>query len=230
MVDKKITDYAALTAAASATGDLIEIVDISEAAVEDQNKSMDRTQLRLMTGSAIGKQTITIPASGLSPSVTAGCAVFASFETTAGRPDIKGLAFDSVIEEHAQIQIAMPKKWDLGTITFQPFWTKIAAPTGGLDGVAWGLQAVAVGDDESFDQVYGTEILVGLDTVKSTEDLFVGAESAVVTIANTPAANNVVEFQISRVVASGSPLDDMDVDAWLTSLKIFYTILAGTDD
>lgn len=44
MADKKITDYSAITGANTAAGDLIEIVDISETAAVDKNKSITRDE------------------------------------------------------------------------------------------------------------------------------------------------------------------------------------------
>ena len=53
----------------------------------------------------------------------------------------------------AQFQIAFPKSWNEGTITFQAYWTTTATDT---DGVAWGLQGVAVSDNDTIDVAYGT--------------------------------------------------------------------------
>ena len=175
-----------------------------------------------------GKHTLWVPAGAMTPSTTAGCAALATTETTAGSPDMSTLDFDTTTEEHAQFSVCFPKSWNLGAITFQPVWTKSGAVTGGLDGVAWGLQGVCMADDASIDQVYGTEVTVGLDAAKTVEDVFMSAESADVTI--TGAADDTICFlQISRVVASTSPLDDMDVDARLLGVRVFYITDAETD-
>ena len=176
-----------------------------------------------------GKQTIWIPSAAMRPSVTAGCATLASVETTAGRPDLIVLDYDSSTEEHAQFSIAMPKRWNLGTVTFQAFWTKSGTPTGGLDGVVWGLEAVAVTADGTIDVAYGTEVVVGVDAIQTVEDLWATAESGAVTIAGTPADDDLCFFQVSRVVGSSSPLDDMDLDARLLGVKLFWTSDAVVD-
>ncbi len=214
MADSKIPDLTETTAPAG--DDEIEISDTSQSA-GSKSRRMKRDNF------ISGKQTIWVPAAAMIPSVTNGCGAAASAETTAGQPDMIHLPFDPATEEHAQFSIAFPKSWNLGTVTFRPFWTRIVAPTGGLDGVVWGLQALSVSDDESIDQAYGTEILVDIDAAKSTEDLWVGAESAAVTIAGTPADDDLCFFQVSRVVASSSPLDDLDVDACLLGIQLFYT-------
>lgn len=175
----------------------------------------------------IGKHTIWIPAAAMTPSVTAGCGSLNRAETTAGRPDIKYLPFDASTEEHAQFNVAFPKSWGLGTVTYQAFWSRIAAPTGGADDVHWGLQGVSITDDVTLDSAYGTEVEVDVDEAQATEDLWVSAESGAVTIALTPIDDDLCEFQISRVV--GSETGGLDVDACLVGIKLFYTIDTGTD-
>ncbi len=216
MADTKLSALTELAAAPAATDEFY---------INDGGTSKRITAANMLSA----KHTIWVPAAAMTPSATAGCAPFATFETTAGQPDIQYLAFDTTTEEHAQFSVAFPKSWNLGTITFQPFWSRIAAPTAGLDGVAWGLQGLAVPDDASIDQAYGTEVVVGLDAAKSTEDLWVAAESGAVTITGTPADDDLCFLQVSRVVASSSPLDDLDVDACLIGIKLFYTTDTGTD-
>lgn len=176
-----------------------------------------------------GKHTIWVPAGTMTPSTTAGCATLATVETTAGRPDFSALDFDPSTEEHAQFTISFPKSWNEGTITFQPVWTRTATPTAGLDGVVWGLQGLCVADDASIDQAYGTEVVVGLDAAKTAEDIWMSAESGAVTITGA-AVDTVCFLQISRVVGSTTPLDDMDVDARFLGVRVFYTTDAETDN
>ena len=178
----------------------------------------------------LGKNTWWFPVDIMTPSTTAGCAVLATTETTAGRPDMRTLDFDASTEEHAQFSRPFPKGYNLGTITFRAYWTHASGNTGGLDGVAWGLEAVAVTADGTIDIFYGTEIVVGVDAAQTAEDLWVTAESAAVTIAGTPAANDLCFFQISRVPSSTSPLDDLDIDARLIGIELFYTRNALNDD
>ena len=216
-VDTKLSDLTELAAAPASTDEIY---------INDGGTSKKITVANLFSG----KQTIWVPSTAMRPSTTAGCATLAGVETTAGRPDMLVLDFDTTTEEHAQFSIAMPKRWNLGTVTFQAFWTKSGTPTGGLDGVAWGLEAVAVTADGTIDVAYGTEVVVGVDAIQTVEDLWVTAESAAVTIAGTPADDDLCFFQISRVTGSTTPLDDMDVDARLLGVKLFWTGDIGTDD
>jgi len=168
--------------------------------------------------------TIWIPAAAMQPTVSNGCAALANVETTAGRPDQIVLDFDTAADEHAQFQVAFPKRWNLGTVTFQVFWTTVGAVT---TGVAWGLQGVAVSDNETIDVAYGTAVVVTDDAQGATEEMLVTAESGAVTIAGTPADNDVCFFRVFRDVSDAN--DDMTQDARLIGIKLFYTIDAGTD-
>ena len=177
-----------------------------------------------LTGIA-GKQTIWIPAAAITPTASNGCATRTQVETTAGRPDMDVLDFDASADEHAQFSVAFPKSWNLGTVTFQAFWTSTATDT---DGVAWGLQGVACSNDGTIDVAYGTAIVVTDDNISAAEDLLVTAESSAITIAGTPADDDVCYFRVFRDVSDGN--DDMTEDARLIGLKLFFTTDALNDD
>ena len=66
----------------------------------------------------VGKQTIWVPANAMTPTTSNPCADIAAVETTAGRPDMYVLDFDTSSDEHAQFTVAFPKSWNLGTITY----------------------------------------------------------------------------------------------------------------
>jgi len=171
-----------------------------------------------------GKQTIYVPANAMTPTTSNGCEAIAASETTAGRPDMYVLGFDKDADEHAQFTVAFPKSWNLGTITYQVFWSGLAATTG----VTWALQGVAMGDNTTIDVAYGTAITVDDDAQNGTELLLVAAESSAVTIAGTPADNDLCYFRIYRDVSAGN--DDMAGDARLHGVKIFFTTDALNDD
>jgi hypothetical protein len=176
-----------------------------------------------LTGIA-GKQTIWIPANAMSPTESNGCAAVTAVETTAGRPDMQVLDFDDGADEHAQFSVAFPKQWNLGTVTFQAFWCSTAADT---DGVSWGLQGVAMNDNETIDVAYGTAVVVDDANQGAAEELLVTAESTAVTIAGTPADNDLTYFRIFRDVSDAN--DTAAEDARLIGLKLFYTTDALND-
>jgi len=171
-----------------------------------------------------GKQTIWIPANAMTPTESNGCAAVETVETTAGRPDMHVLDFDDGADEHAQFSVAFPKSWNLGTVTFQVFWCSTATDT---DGVSWGLQGVAMNDNETMDVVYGTAIVVDDANQGAAEELLVTAESTAVTIAGTPADNDLTYFRIFRDVSDAN--DTAAEDARLIGLKLFYTTDALND-
>lgn len=174
--------------------------------------------------SIYGKQTLFVPAAAMRPTVSNGCAALTDVETTAGRPDMTVLDFDASSDEHAQFQIAFPKSWNLGTVTFQAFWTTTATNT---DGVAWGLQGVAVSDGDTIDAAYGTAVVVTDAGQSTAEDLYVTSESSAVTISGTPADDDVVYFRVFRDVSDAA--DTMGEDARLIGIKLFYTTDALND-
>jgi hypothetical protein len=171
-----------------------------------------------------GKHTIWVPASAMAATTSNGCANLATVETTSGRPDILSLDFDNASDEHAQFSVAFPKSWNLGTVNFQVFWASTATDT---DGVAWGLQGVACADGNTMDVAYGTGVVVTDDAQSTNEDLYVTAESGAVTIAGSPAADELTFFRIYRDVSDGN--DDMAEDAQLIGCKILYSISAEND-
>lgn len=180
----------------------------------------------VVTGAAsvpYGKQTIYLPASALVSATTAGPAS-AHLESSSNKINYSVLDFDASADEHAHFNIAFPKSWNAGTISFQVWWTTSATDT---DGVAWGLQAVAVSDNDVIDASWGTPIVVTDDAQSAALEMLVSAESAAVTIGGTPAAGDLVYFRIFRDVSDAN--DDMSEDARLVGIKVFYTTDAATD-
>lgn len=168
-----------------------------------------------------GKESMWIPSSAMKPTVTNGCAAHASVETTAGRPDMIVLDFDKDADEFAQFQIAFPKSWDEGTITYQVYWAGIAATTN----CVWTLQGVAVSDNETIDVIYGTAVAVDDAAQGAVEELLVSAESGAVTIAGTPAVGDICYFRIGRDISE----DNMAGDARLLGIKLFFNTNAKND-
>ena len=145
-------------------------------------------------------------------------------ETTATRPDLKLLDFDASTKEYAQFAIAMPKSWNLGTVTFQVFWSQGNTNTGNC---IWGLQGVGVPDDGTADVAFGTAVEVTDAGGGAVEDVLVSGTSGAITIDGTPADDDYTFFQIYRDAADGS--DTFTGDARLLGIKLFYTTDAAND-
>ena len=170
-----------------------------------------------------GKETMFVPAVAMYPSTTNPCSDVEQVETTALRPDLKVLDFAADADDFAQFAIAMPKSWNEGTVTFQPFWTVTGTNTGT---VAWQLAGVAITNDESIDTAFGTQVATtALAFSGTSNDLMVSAESGAVTIAGSPAANDMCFFQINRDTSA----DDQTGAARLLGVKMFFTTDAAND-
>lgn len=174
--------------------------------------------------SPIGRHAVPVVAGSMRPSVVGGCAALASVISASDQPDLITLNFDPTTEEYAQFSVPMPKSWNEGTITFKALWSHAATTTN--FGVAWGLQGVAIGNDDTIAVSYGTAQVV-TDTGGTTNDLYVTSESAAITIAGSPAAEDMVFFRVYRAPANGS--DTMAIDARLHAIVLFITTSAATD-
>ena len=170
-----------------------------------------------------GKETIWIPSSAMYGSETNG-ADAQQVETTATRPDLKVLDFDAGTAEYAQFAIAMPKSWNLGTVTYQVFWSPGNTNTGNC---IFGLQGVSCTEGDTADVAFGTAAEVTDAGIGTVEDVQMTAESGAVTIAGSPADNDQTFFQLYRDAADGS--DTFTGDARVLGIKLFYTTDAAND-
>lgn len=168
-----------------------------------------------------GKETIWVPAGAMTARTTNGAA---SVTTELASNDVMLTTkdFDQTTEEGVQFHVAMPKNWNESTVTFQPYWTAAS----GSGGVVWECEALARSDDDPLDTAFGTG-QTSTDTLIATNDLHIGPESSAITIGGTPAENDDVIFQITRVTSNGS--DTLTADAKLIGVKIFVTLNAAND-
>ena len=170
-----------------------------------------------------GTETIFVPAQAMFGTTTNGADAQA-VETTAIRPELKVLDFDPSTIEYAQFSIAMPKSWNLLTVTFQAFWSPSTTDTG--DAMI-GLQGVGVPNDATSDVVFGTGVTVTDTAGGAVEDVMVSPVSGAVTIAGTPADDDYTYFQVYRAATTGG--DDFTGDVRLLGIKLFYTTDAAND-
>ena len=189
------------------------------------NGVVNFTQQPTVSSAAVkvaGKETIWIPAAAMYPESTNGCASLAQVELSNG-PELKALDFDKSSDEHAQFTIAFPKSWNKGTVTFQAFFTATSTDTGTT---AWGLSGVSLSDNGDLNTAFGTTVVATAKAHSGTSnDLDVTAESGDVTIAGSPAAGDLCIFQVLRDVSA----DDLDADARLLGIKLFFTTDAAND-
>lgn len=168
-----------------------------------------------------GKQTVWIPAGAMATRTSNGAAS-GTTETTTNKVMVKTLDFDASTAEYAQFSVAMPKSWNGSTVTAQFCWSNVS----GTGNVIWGLQGVAISDDDVLDAAFGTAQTV-TDGVTAAGDLMQSAETGAITIGGTPASLDLVIFQVYRDAANGS--DTLAVDARLHGVRLYITTNAKND-
>ena len=172
----------------------------------------------------VGKETIWIPVEALTPATTQPCGDMELIEAGTNDVDYNVMDFDTGSDEYANFRVQFPKSWNESTITFQVAWTSSATDT---DGVAWGLQGVALADDETIDSSWGAAVVVTDDNISAAGDMLITSESSAVTIAGSPGVDETVIFRIFRDVSDAN--DDMAEDARLLGIRMFFTTDASTD-
>lgn len=170
-----------------------------------------------------GKHALPVPAAGMYTASTNG-ASSGSVETSSNAVMLRTFDFDKDTDEYVQFALPMPKSWDEGTVTVIFHWSHPTTTTN--FGVSWAIQAVAFGNSDALDAAFGTAVVVD-DTGGTTDDLFITAATAAVTVSGTPAAEDFVIFRVFRDVSDSN--DNMAVDARLHSCTIFITTNAGND-
>ena len=173
----------------------------------------------------VGRHTVGIAASALTPETTSGCAFPTRVELTAGRPEVVGCEFTNGVNQYAFIKVPFPKRWNKSTLSFKPRWTKNSVDAGN---VKWSFAALAVGDGDSIDQAYGTAV-TSVDTGQATVNLeHVGPETAVATVAGTPVEGDSVYIQVGRKGVDAA--DTGAVPVTLTDFDIYWVTDEETDD
>jgi hypothetical protein len=192
---------------------------------QDDRGGLYGTQNAAASGnSTLGKHAVFVTSGAIQPSVTGGCAALTSLASAANQPDIVTLDFDPTTQEFAQFGIVMPKSWNEGTISARFIWSHAATTVN--FGVVFGIQAVAVSDGDAIAVAYGTGVEVA-DTGGTTNVLYQSGETSGMTIAGTPAAEDMVFFRVYRKPADAS--DTMAIDARLHGVVLYLTTDAGTD-
>jgi hypothetical protein len=184
--------------------------------------ALTASQVRTLLG-AVGKQTVFIPASAMISATTNGPST-AQLESATNKLNYSVLDFDGTTQEFAHFQVAFPKSWDEGTVTFKAFW---ATTNTGTAGIAIGLQGIAASDGDTIDTAFGTAVYVTDAGQSSAAKQYITAESGAVTIGGTPAEGDLCYFRVTRDPSNGS--DTMTEDMRLIGIQLFFTTNAGND-
>lgn len=207
------TDLGVVAASDTVSG-VVELATDAEAQTgTDTVRAITPANLR---AAAAGKKSIWIDAAAMRPRATSG-AGFSDYDSGSNDISCRTADFDTTTQEYAHFKLAMPDMWNEGTVTFKPYWTN----TGGssTQTVVFSLAGAAFSDDDALNGTAPGTVQTSSDTWLAQNDLHVGPESSAITIAGTPAAGDLVVFQVSRVVAS----DNMAGDARLLGLMLFIT-------
>ncbi len=132
--------------------------------------------------------------------------------SAATSPNLWYCACDKDADQYGQITLDPADEWDAGTITVSITWSHPAASS--FD-CMWAVDALSVGNDDSFDQNWGTQV-TSLDSGGTTHDMYTTADMEVT--ASNATAGNVIIIRVGRLGSNGS--DDLNVDAWLVSVNI----------
>ena len=165
-------------------------------------------------GGDAGPQTIPVLAAAMIPNVTNGPASGLT-ESGINKLMLATLDFDAATAESAQIAIPMPRSWNEGTVRAQFVWT-----AGASGSAVWGCQGLALSDDDVIDAAFGTPQLV-TDAVTAVGDIMESAFTAPLTIAGTPAPEDLVVFRFYRDATQAA--DTLSADARLVAVRIRYT-------
>jgi len=134
-----------------------------------------------------------LPMSAFRPHASGGCGPVADVLLSSGRY-IAGAPFGASAIEAASLAIRLPKRWNLGTFTFEPYGFNTA---GGSGAIVLQMAGVAVSNDDSLDAATGSS-QSSTDTILAANDLMVGPESNAITIAGTPAYKDLLRLVLQR--------------------------------
>ena len=180
------------------------------------NTVINSVNITVNSNPIVGKQTMFIPATAMTPRTTNGPGSLVTFETATNKQMFKTLDFDATTQEYAQFVVRMPKSWDLGTVNCSATWGHVNTTTN--FGCVWGFQAYAYQNNISMDQSFSTTANV-IHTGGVNNAVYI-SNSVAVTVAGSPAAENYLIFQVSRVAANVS--DTATVDCRLFGVTLYY--------
>jgi hypothetical protein len=148
--------------------------------------------------------------------VTDGCTGPSRTETT-NLVDVQTLDFIQAAKKYAQWTAYLPSNYTAAaTITATFVWIAASAST---NSVIWGCSARAYADNAALDQAFAAGVEV-TDANQGNNIVNISSPTAAVTISGSPAAGQMVQFQVYRL---GSGADNLAATANLLQVIITYT-------
>lgn len=233
--DKKISG---LTAASALSGaELMEVVqggvnkkttaqdiaDLGGGGVSSVNGETGAVTGFTKTTDVVGVQDLFIPASAMWPRVTSGCSVLTQYEMSTSLFNLQGLEFSSTVQQFAQFQIALPRKWNNGTLTAVFYWKPLSSGSGTCH---WQINGGAYSNDDALTVAFGANYEVD-DAYIAADDLHITDATPAMTLAGTPSSSDLLALQVSRNPVDAS--DTLDVNAVLLGVSIRITTTAAKD-
>ena len=167
--------------------------------------------------------TIWVPAAAMVPCTTNG-AVAGSLEYDTDKRILDYYAFaDGATDQRVQFTLIMPENWDRSTVKVKFYWSCVTVGAGAADDTAtFAIKAGALADSEAITTAFGTAVSV-TDILLADDggDMQISAASGALTIAGSPALNEIITFEIYRDVSE----DDCPVDVWLFGCLIQYKMI-----
>lgn len=181
--------------------------------------AVDGSQLINLPGTGT-VENIYIDAGAMIPGTTNG-ATAGTLETSSNKNCIDYMEFAAGAAKSVYFKISVPAGWDHGTIKAKFYW--MISGTAGTGNVVWYMRGAALGDnDGAFDCTFGT-VQSATDTYASSANIHISPATSAITIANTPAADDMLFFQLYRGDA-----DSYTQAARLIGVAIQYTKATAT--
>ena len=193
---------------------------IGDSAASNASKSITVDTLRKEL--AKGRQTLIIRADEFLPTIANGAALGVRAVATSNIP-LATMNFDTTAQEYARAPLALPKKWNKGTVTAEVIWTGAAAGSGG---VTFTVGVCAWSDGDNL-QTIGGAPANSADTYLGADLLHVSPVTTNITVGQTPVDGDLLYVLLSRLVSDAN--DTLAQDAQVVAVRIFYNVTTSND-
>lgn len=161
---------------------------------------------------------IYIDAASMTPGTTNGANIDIKEYTAGNNYDTDHLVFIKATEKYIYFNYVMPPTWDRATLRAKFYWSSDTGSSE-TDTVEWEISAIAVGNDDSVDEVtFGTSQVISdaLENVDGT-DMQISDTTPAIVVGGTPELGDMIIFKVSRNIGG---TDDMSEDAWLFGILL----------
>lgn len=139
----------------------------------------------------------------------------------------QGWEFSQSVSNFVQCYWLPPKRWDLGSVSYQFYWTN-ASNTAPLGEVRWGVRSRAVSDGQYFGSDLTANGLEVNDAFISNRYLHVSPLTSAQIIANTPVVGDAVIFEFYREGSHAT--DTLNSTVVLFAVKMRWTATKFDDE